>query len=351
MALVTLKRMPRLAAQLKSTFQDLTGLGFFSTLRWVEPRITSERLSFILSLMFYARAAFNTVFKNPRPAPVLPEFLQSLNAMPIRIRKRAHAYMNRAIEYFPDRAAEAGWRSHCRIDGLGYLQAARQNHSPVILAFCHFGPYRLLAGWLRAAGFPAGVLLGGKTPAIRTRCEQFRNRFTVRPDVRLELYQDRWRKVPEFLKAGHPLLVAMDVPRGKQLSVPFGEGWTIQIATGAVRLAVHHHAELMPCCIVHEGAWHYRIKLGPPVPQDYLAAGTDGLCAGRSLIDEMLPLFRSRPEQCSSELLRCLKPSAPVAVLETGKSSLLAQIVVPARPGVFRPLIFSARKRRSAEVR
>jgi hypothetical protein len=108
MDLVTLKGMPRLATRLKSTFQDLTGLGFFSTLRWVERGIPIERLSAILSLMFYARAAFNTVFKKPRSSPVLPEYWQSLNTMPMRIRKRANAYMNRAVEFFPDRVVEAG---------------------------------------------------------------------------------------------------------------------------------------------------------------------------------------------------------------------------------------------------
>jgi hypothetical protein len=348
---VTLKAMPCLATQLKRTLRDLTGVGFFSTLRWVEPRITSARLSTILNLMFYARAACNTVLKIPGSPAVLPEYLQSFNTLPIRIRRRADPHLNRVVEFFQDRLAQASWRNQCRIDGLGYLQAARQKRRAVILAFCHFGPFRLLAPWLRAAGFPAGVMLAGKTPALRTRSERFRERILIRPDVLLEFYRDRWRKAPEFLRAGHPLLVAIDVSRGKQLRVPFGRSWTVQIAAGAVRLAMRHHAELMPCCIIQEGAWHYRIKLGPPVPQDYLAAGTDGLCAGRSLIDEMLPLFRSRPEQCSSELLRCLKPSAPVAALETGKSSLLTQIVVPARPGVFRPLIFSARKRSSAEVR
>lgn len=319
MDLVTLKRMPRLADQLKGTFHDLMGLGFFSTLRWLERRISSERLSSILGPMFYARAAVNTVFKKPSSLAALPQFLQLSNTTAIRIRKRANEYLNRVIECFQDRLAEAGWRNRCRIDGLGYLQAARQKQCAVILAFCHFGPYRLLAPWLRAAGFPAGVFLGGKAPASRTRCEQFGYRFTVRPDIPLELPQDQWRRAPEFLKAGHPLLVAIDVPKGKRLSVPFDEGWNIQIAAGAMRLAMHHHAELLPCCIIHEGAWHYRIKLGPPVPRDYLTAGTDWFRAGRCLIKEMLPLFRSYPEQCSPvDLMRCLKPDVQVATLETG---------------------------------
>jgi hypothetical protein len=81
---------------------------------------------------------------------------------------------------------------------------------------------------------------------------------------------------------------------------------------------MHHHAELIPCCIIHEGAWHYRIKLGPPVPRDYLVAGTDWSRAGRHLIDELLPHFRSHPEQCSPGLIRCLKPDAPVIAPEMG---------------------------------
>jgi hypothetical protein len=307
---VTLKAMPCLATQLKRTLRDLTGVGFFSTLRWVEPRITSARLSTILNLMFYARAACNTVLKIPGSPAVLPEYLQSFNTLPIRIRRRADPHLNRVVEFFQDRLAQASWRNQCRIDGLGYLQAARQKRRAVILAFCHFGPFRLLAPWLRAAGFPAGVMLAGKTPALRTRSERFRERILIRPDVLLEFYRDRWRKAPEFLRAGHPLLVAIDVSRGKQLRVPFGRSWTVQIAAGAVRLAMRHHAELMPCCIIQEGAWHYRIKLGPPVPRDYLIAGTDWSRAGRYLIDEMLPLMLSHPEQCSPHLIRCMKQNA-----------------------------------------
>jgi hypothetical protein len=303
--------------QLKSAFKDLIGVGCFSTLRWAERRVSARSLFSLLRGFFYARAALNTAIKSPKPSAALPGFLRPANTRRGRLQKRAAFYLNHMVEFFPDRLMEAKWMNRCRMDGLNHLQTAQHGGRPVVLAFCHFGPYFLLRSWLRAAGIPAGVLLAGKATS-RSRLRQLQDRFCVRPEVPLTLYQEQWREVAEFLKAGSPLLVAIDVPRGRQLNIPFGEGWTFQMAAGAVRLARQHQAELIPCCIIDEGAWHFRIKLGPPAPQDCLASDTEGHRAGRYLLETMLPHFQSSPEQCLDDLTRCLKPDPATGTPDSG---------------------------------
>ena len=91
------------------------------------------------------------------------------------------------------------------------------------------------------------------------------------------------------------MLVALDVQRGKQIDLPFCEGWTFQMASGAVRLAIHNQAELIPCILADEGGWRYRLRLGKPVPREYLASEKDWFRAGKHLLDEMRPDFHAHP--------------------------------------------------------
>ncbi|HTX21407.1 MAG TPA: hypothetical protein VMD27_06080 [Candidatus Aquilonibacter sp.] len=224
------------------------------------------------------------------------------------IRQRTSRYLNHIVQFFPDRLAEAKWMGNCRIEGINHLQEARQHGRPVVLAFCHFGPYYLLRFWLRAAGFTAATFVGSKMEA-RMRLTRRQDRFSPHREIPVVLHYDQLRETIQFLSAGNPLLVALDGPGTKTLDVPFCEGWTFCMATGAARLASRHQAELIPCSIIDEGFWQFRIHLGPPVPKDYLASEADLPRAGTCLIQEMLPDFQARPEQCTNDLARCLKPS------------------------------------------
>ena len=47
--------------------------------------------------------------------------------------------------------------------------------------------------------------------------------------------------------------------------------------------------------VIDEGRWRFQIKLGLRVPAEYLAAENDLIPAGKHLLDEMLPHFRSHP--------------------------------------------------------
>jgi lauroyl/myristoyl acyltransferase len=217
-----------------------------------------------------------------------------------------NGYLNQFVQYFQDRLSGAKWREHCRITGLDRLRQARENGRPVVLAFCHFGPITLLRIWLRAAGIPAIIVAGGKSET-RSRLMKRLAGFALLAEVPTVFHLDQLRDATGFMASGNPLLIAIDGPAGKQMELPFCEGWTFRMATGAVRLAIHHQAELIPCSIIDEGRWHFRIELGRPVPREFLNAESDWSRAGKHLLDEMIPHLRSHPEQFGRDLMVCLK--------------------------------------------
>ncbi len=287
------------------------GLGCLPVIRAAERRLPAHRLYSMLKPFLLARSALNTVFKRPKPAPALPGFLSVRQTVQRRIQDRASHYLNHVLRCFPDRLAEAKWKDHCEIEGLARLQAARRNGRGVVLAFCHFGAFYLLHLWLRVCGFPASVFVLGES-ARRAGLKRVQDRFFPLPETPVALYQDQLRETAERLRAGNLLVIAVDVRAGRQIEVPFGEGWTLQMATGALRFASRHQAELMPCSITDEGAWHFRMKIGRPVPEKYLRPQLDAQRAAGHLVEELLPDFQARPGQCWTELTRSLKPR-PVA--------------------------------------
>jgi lauroyl/myristoyl acyltransferase len=294
----------RFPKNLKGTFKDLTGLVFFPIFRSADFFLPVAVFYTILKPFCQVRAILYTVF-NRRKKAALPAFLQASQTRRVQSDLRAAFYLNHVLDYFPERLAGAKWKGRCQIEGLEYLQVARQNGRPVILAFYHFGPYFLLRSWLRVAGFPSGSYLAGKKPE-RTRVRQFTDRFYPWPKITFS--PDETNAAAEFLKAGNLLMVALDVPRGRQIHVPFGEDWSFQMAAGAMSLAQSHQADLISCCIVEEGAWNFRIKLGPPVPQEYLALEADWFRAGGHLLAEMLPFIQAHADQSFGNFTQCFKP-------------------------------------------
>ena len=138
---------------------------------------------------------------------------------------------------------------------------------------------------------------------LRRRGDQ----LTPFPQVPTAFHSDQLRAANEFLAAGNSLLVAMDDGAGRQMRVPMS-GWTFRMATGVVRLAMRHRAEIIPCSIVDEGGWRFHVKLGRPVPTGCLAHEADLIRAGKHLLDELLPCFQNHPGQSSNQLLNCFQP-------------------------------------------
>lgn len=176
-----------------------------------------------------------------------------------------------------------------------------------MLAFCHFGPYFLLESWLYAAGFPAAALVG-ETSRSNTRFRRLSNQLSPFVENPILFFLDQLRQAREFLAAGNSLLLAIDSKFGKQLRVPVHDGWLFQMATGPIRLAARHQAELIPCCIMEEGRWQFRIELGQPVPREYLTPKADGISAGQHLLKEMSVHFQTCPQQCSRHLVQRFRP-------------------------------------------
>jgi len=288
---------------MKFRFNDTCGLWLFPVIRRAERRLSVQGLFRVLRPYALVRAGLRGI---PASVP-LPAGLGAVKAVPTIRQWRANGYLNEILEYFPERLAEPKWAKRCRINGLDYLQQARQSRRPVVLAFCHFGPFFLLRTWLRAAGFPVAALVGGKR-ASRARLRRQKDRVSLLSEIPMAFHLDQLRAADEFLDAGQVLMVAVDTVIGRQTSVPAGEGWTFQMATGAMRLAMRHGAELMPGIIIDEGRWRFRIELGRPVPAEYLAAEDNLVAAGKHLLDEWLPCFQNHPELCLNQLIQCFRP-------------------------------------------
>lgn len=292
---------------MKRLSKDTSRRLFFHGVRWMERRLSVRNLYRILRLHAFVRAALKGI---PASVP-LPACLGA--STPVRTTREwwIRGFLNQLLEYLPDRLAEPKWMDRCRIAGLDQVLQARQNGRPVVLAFSHFGAFRLSRFWLRAAGVPTATLHNGRAKN-RTRLKKLEDGFCPFPEIPTAFYLDQLREVSGFLAAGNSLLIAMDHAAGNQMSVPVCDGWTFRMATGAVRLAVRHRAELIPCVVLDEGRWRFQIKLGRPVPAEYLAAEIDLTPAGKHLLNEMLPHFRNHPKQCSSQLIKCfhLSPAA-----------------------------------------
>jgi lauroyl/myristoyl acyltransferase len=229
--------------------------------------------------------------------------------------------LKQILEYFPERLAEPKWMSRCRIEGLDHVLQARQNGRPVVLGFVHSRAYRMSRFWLRAAGVSVANLIAGKAES-RAKLDRLGDGFSPFPESPTAFYVDQLRQACKFLAAGNSLLVALDTGAGDQINVPIGEGWTFQMSTGAMRLANLYSAELIPCVVIDEGRWRFQIKLGRPVPAEYLAAEADWIHAGKHLLDEMLPHFRNHPDQLTDQLIKNFQPAHSATPLEKSTDEL-----------------------------
>jgi len=299
-------------------FKDDRGPFFFSSLRWAERRLPGQTLYSFLKPFALARATLNTAFKNPRPRAHVPECLKAAWTWRTARQRRMSAYLNQYLECFPDRLAEAKWKDNCRMVGCDHLLKAWQSGCPVVAAFCHFGPIHLMRPWVRAWGIPSAALVKGKS---ENRPEHIRktDRLVRYPDLPTRFYLDQLKAAGEFLAAGNALFIAIDAAADKQMDVPFCDGWIFQMATGAIRMAIRHQAELIPCSIIEEGPWRFRIEAGKPVPKEFLTTESEWPRAGTHLLAAMLPHFEAHPEQCGNSLIARLRKNS--SATPPGKSN------------------------------
>jgi lauroyl/myristoyl acyltransferase len=212
---------------------------------------------------------------------------------------RLPVYLNRFFEVLPDRLPTAKWRDRCRFIGLDHVQDAIRAGQPVILAFAHFGPFGQLRSWLRAAGLPAAMMVGGKA-RTRSQLLRLKDRWALFPEVPPSYYQDQMSAAIRHLHSGGILAMAMDVDTGRQVNLPVRPGWVFRMPTGPVRLARQHQAALVPCAISTPGPWRFQVEMGAPIPSETLQAGDPEACA--DLLARMLPLLTPYPLQWTPQL-------------------------------------------------
>lgn len=304
--------MGQFSTSLKKEFRDKVGSGFFFVFRQLERCLPVLIFYSLLKPIFWIRTILNTLFKSPVKVDFsVPAFLQTAGIPAVLRRQRTDFYLNHVILCFPDRLPAAKWMNGCEIEGLEHLRLARQNGRPVVLAFCHFGPFYLLGSWLRAAAMPVATLIGKKTDRD-TQVRELKNRYSPFQQFPTAFYGEQLRELNEFLAGGNQLAIAIDVPIGNQMLLPFDADCSFQMSTGAVRLAIRHEAELIACSLIDLGGWRFKIKLGRPVPREFLTKDADHTLAGNYLLNDMMPVFKAFPEQCTVHLTRCLQPNPAV---------------------------------------
>jgi lauroyl/myristoyl acyltransferase len=282
----------------KSARISISALVVFHLIRFLERIFSPGMLYRTFAFIAWVRPAF----KRQRSARPVPECLGGEKQIQASRQPRWRSSLNRVLQFFPDRLAIEKWRGRLQLDGAEYLETARKQKRPIVLAFCHFGPFSLLRYWLRTVGIPASTLVRGQSED-RSEAKRLQDRVSPFPEIPTALYhENQLRDAVKFLASGNPMLVAIDVLIGKQMDVPVDQQWQFTMATGAIRLAVREGAELIPCSIADVGEWWFQIKLGPPVPRELLQA-EEILSAGKHLIEAMLPEFQKYPEQCSDRLL------------------------------------------------
>jgi lauroyl/myristoyl acyltransferase len=290
--------------------ENLRELSSFFAIRALERILPASGLYRILKSAALARAARHGLPRQSAPQTSLPEFFG--NSAPVNSISRdlVRCHLNSQLEMFPDRLGTAKWMSRCRIARLDRVWLARQNGRPVVLAFTHFGTYYLLRYWLRAARVPVATIVEGKLED-RSRLKRLKDAKSLFPETPTAFHQDQLPQAIKFLRSGNPLLVAIDSTNGKQLEVPCHKGWNFEMATGALRLAIRHRAELMFCSMVEEGEWRFCIELGQPVPKEFLVDETDLIPAAKHLVNEMLVQYEKHPEQCLKKKLERFRRTSP----------------------------------------
>ncbi len=102
-----------------------------------------------------ARGTANSLFRKSRYSSPRPDFLQVRHPAHAERQQRTSDYLNRIIEFFPDRLASEKWARNFNIEGLDHWQAARREGRGVVLGDVSFRALFFVAGFVascRCAG-------------------------------------------------------------------------------------------------------------------------------------------------------------------------------------------------------
>lgn len=284
------------------------GFGVFHTIRMLDRLLPVEGLRWALLPWAGLRALLPT-----RSVTWTRNWPECLGSKPERHpgvwSERLRHHFDRVLAFLPDRLHQPRWRDRFEIAGLDPLEAARAAGRPVILAFCHFGPFVLIPNFLRARGIPALPLIAG---AARNRpyMHRLKDRHLPFPNVPGALYTDQIREVVG-LGTQAVLMMAVDVRVGRTVDVPLADGWKFRFATGAIRIAARKRAVLLPCTVLNLGSWRFRMEIGRPVPEEFLGPIPDVPRAAAHLVSELFPFHQAHPGHCCREVFGSLRKNDP----------------------------------------
>jgi lauroyl/myristoyl acyltransferase len=261
------------------------------------------------------------------------QFPESWHPKPARffLRQSLGLYHPQLIYTWPDRLSTPRWLSRCRLEGGSELIGSREGDRGVVFASVHFGAPETLPYWLRAHGIVTTMIRGRPASESLKSLASYQYSLSLPADVQLFLDAKdfiplpRFARIGKFLRPGRRLLVMVDVDRGPQFHVPFGNR-LFRMASGAISFAALAGADLIPCLIVEPASWKFVIHFGAPVPRGYLGRSPDMQAAGAHLLAEFSKVISRYPEQCKSRFLSAMLPlpmngvSDPSAVAHAGIS-------------------------------
>jgi lauroyl/myristoyl acyltransferase len=224
----------------------------------------------------------------------------------VDLRERTHAWLNTAALLWADRFCSGAWAGRIESSQLEDLRAILATR-PAIVATVHFGGIFVLPSLLRAAGIPTAAAVGDKLWPVRWWRER-RALLTQIDSLPAHLRSGDARSIVRYLQPGRCLLVALDYPLGDDLVTSYGDA-ALRLYTPSFRLARMTNAAIVPVLVRVDGPWRFSVRVGAPVPTDFVARGEDAAAVAH-IVRELLPIAATRPGQALPLLVNAFERGA-----------------------------------------
>ncbi len=276
--------------------------------RLLGPRAVSLPLFPIIAGDFLRRLPDFTQFHRLRE--FLPPTLREQPALRHYFRMIRIWHESLAVTILFDRLDSPAWTRRIRESGPAPDQLPEWNQRPVIVIFLHAGGYALLRSRLRSRGIPAALQVRA-LPEISFQAHRIRKagnaRYGMSDIPEILMGGNAARNALKFLIPGHALLVALDPGWDEPLTRYDVGGIALHLQDGAVRLARHTRAILLPASVHRTGPLQFDIRYGTPVP-DSLLQTDDTAPAMQHLVEELWPQLERDPDAIGWHTLEALNP-------------------------------------------
>jgi lauroyl/myristoyl acyltransferase len=201
------------------------------------------------------------------------------------------------------------WRRRIRWHGAQHVDRALSQGRGIILATLHYGPLTFLARWLCArAGHPRWRLASlVDDPSWMDPRRRDSSGRRIAPRI---IRHDQLRRAHRFLENGGILLVGVDFPRGKTISIQIDDR-VLPIATGALRLAAATGAAVIPILALERWWWRGEVRISQPIPNDLVANPANHTEACGYIVHELMKIVRQHPLQSAELMLRQFQDASP----------------------------------------